>query len=67
MAKVTLGVRERTIDELINIFRNVKCDIFDLTVNDDDFQEKTKIIINGNWVAFTDKGPKLVSTLKNSR
>jgi hypothetical protein len=45
----------------------MKCEMFDLSVNDDDFHEKTKIMINGNWVAFTDQGPKIVKVLKDSR
>ena len=67
MAKVTLGVSDHTLEELINILRKLKCDMFDLTVNDEDFTEKTKIMINGNWVAFTSSAAKLVTILKQSR
>lgn len=38
-----------------------------MNVNDDDLTEKTKIMINGEWVAFTNQGPKLVTVLKNAR
>jgi len=38
-----------------------------LNVNDDNFHTKTKIMINGNWVAFTDQGAKIVTVLKNAR
>ena len=52
MAKVTLGVSEHTLEDLINTLKKLKCNMFDLTVEDED-NEKTKIMINGNWVAFT--------------
>ena len=67
MAKVTLGVSGNTRDQLIDILKSLKCEIFDLNVNDDDLTEKTKIMINGEWVAFTNQGPKLVTVLKNAR
>jgi hypothetical protein len=38
-----------------------------LTINSEDFHEKTKIMINGNWVAFTDNGPSIVTVLRDSR
>ena len=43
--------------------------MFDPTVNSDDFQDKTKILINGNWVAFIQKskGPRTVNILKIGR
>lgn len=67
MAKVSLGVRDRTLDELIEILKSLKCEILDQYTITDDFHEKTKIMINGNWVAFTDNGPSIVTVLKNSR
>lgn len=67
MAKVSLGVHDQMIEELIDLLKSMKCEMFDLSVNDDDFHEKTKIMINGNWVAFTDQGPKIVKVLKDSR
>lgn len=67
MAKVTLGVSGSTRDELIEILKSLKCEIFDLNVNEDDLSKKTKIMINGEWVAFTTQGPKLVTVLKNAR
>lgn len=33
----------------------------------DNFHTKTKIMINGNWVAFTESGPSIVTVLKTSR
>ncbi len=55
MAKVTLGGNNKIIDELIQILKSLKCEMFDsLTLSSDGFNLKTKIIINGNWVAFTD-------------
>lgn len=33
----------------------------------EDFHDKTKIMINGNWVAFTSNGPSIVKVLKTSR
>ncbi len=38
-----------------------------MNVNDEDFSLKTKIMINGEWVAFTDQGPKIVTVLKGAR
>lgn len=67
MATVTLGVRDRTLDELIEILKGLKCEILDQYTITDDFHEKTKIMINGNWVAFTDNGPSIVTVLKNAR
>lgn len=64
MAKVTLGVQDRTLDELIFILKSLQCEILDQYAIKDDFHDKTKIMINGNWVAFTDKGPSIVSVLK---
>ncbi len=52
MAKVTMGVSEGVRDDLIEILKNLKCEIFDLNVNDDDFDKKAKVMINGEWVAF---------------
>ena len=66
MAKVTLGVSEHTLEELINTLKKLKCNMFDLTVDDED-NEKTKIMINGNWVAFTSNPANLVYVLKQSR
>lgn len=34
MAKVTLGVGEAVRDDLIDILKDMNCDIFDLNVND---------------------------------
>ena len=68
MAKVTLGVSEKILDELVQILKSLKCEMFDhLTINSEDFHEKTKIMINGNWISFTDNGPSIVTVLKNSR
>ena len=47
--------------------KNLKCEILDQYTITDDFHEKTKIMINGNWVAFTDNGPSIVKVLKLSR
>jgi DNA-directed RNA polymerase II subunit RPB2 len=43
------------------------CEIFDLNVNDENITEKTKIMLNGEWVAFTNQAPKLVTVLKSAR
>lgn len=67
MAKVTLGVDQKTREQLIDILKQCKCQVFDLNVNDEDFSQKTKIMINGEWVAFTDQGPKIVTVLKGAR
>jgi len=69
MAKVTLGVTDKTLDELITSLKGLKCEIIDhLTlIGIDDFSQKTKIMINGNWVAFTDNPLNILNVLKNSR
>ena len=67
MAKVTLGVSDKILDDLILILKSLKCEILDQYTINDDFHEKTKIMINGNWIAFTDNGPSIVTVLKNSR
>ena len=46
-AKVTLGVGEQVRDDLINILKDMHCEIFDLNVNEEDFGRKTKVMING--------------------
>jgi DNA-directed RNA polymerase II subunit RPB2 len=55
MAKVSLGVRDKTIETLNDILKSVGCEMFDLSLIPDDFQKLTKIMVNGNWVAFSDK------------
>lgn len=47
--------------------KGLKCEILDQYLISDDFGEKTKIMLNGNWVAFTDNGPSIVKVLKQSR
>jgi len=37
MAKVSLGVYDQMIEELIDLLKSMKCEMFDLSVNDDDF------------------------------
>lgn len=67
MAKVTLGVSDKILDELNHILKQLDCEILDQYVMNEDFGEKTKIMINGNWVAFTDNSPGIVKVLKISR
>ncbi len=67
MTRVTLGITESEIDELMDILKVVKCETFDVNINADNYHQKTKIMLNGNWIAFTDMAQRVVKVLKDTR
>jgi len=67
MAKVSLGSNDRTFDQLMKALNEVNFETFDLTINPDSLQTTTKVMVNGNWIGYTDEPALMVDVLRNER
>lgn len=67
MAKVTIGLSEGSNDYLKEIIKNMNFEPFDDHCLLEEFQSKTKVMLNGNWIGFTEKPQTMIESLKMAR
>ena len=66
MAKVTIG-GEKLNDELKDLIKDMNYEEFDDNANLEELKSRTKVMLNGNWIGFTDEPQKIVRSLKAAR
>ena len=52
MAKVTIGFDEKNNEKLKEIIKTANFEIFDQHLKLAEHKDKTKVMLNGNWIGF---------------
>lgn len=66
MAKVTIG-GEKLNDQLKDLIKDMNYEEFDDNAHLEELKSRTKVMLNGNWIGFTDQPQKIVRSLKAAR
>lgn len=67
MCKVTIGLLDHDIENVKSILRKSFLQPFDDHISLEEFKNKTKVMLNGAWIGFTDNPQAMVDSVKYFR